>query len=42
VLYIGLNGSSSATNVLETLRALAEAGRELTPAQWQTKDRTSG
>jgi hypothetical protein len=42
VLYIGFNGSSSATNVLETLRSLAEDGRELTAAQWQTKDRTSG
>jgi hypothetical protein len=39
VLYIGISGSPITTNALEALRDLAENGRELTAAQWQTKDR---
>jgi hypothetical protein len=39
VAYIGYSGSVSTADAIEALRALAEKGRLLTPAQWRTKDR---
>jgi hypothetical protein len=39
VTYIGTDGIATRANSIETLRALAENGRVLTPVQWETKDR---
>jgi hypothetical protein len=39
VMYIGFSGSATEAHAIESLRALANKGRALTPAQWQTKDR---
>ena len=39
VHYIGYSGSVSSDDAIEGLRALADKGRMLTPAQWQSKDR---
>jgi hypothetical protein len=40
VAYIGFSGPATrAVVAIETLRALADKGRPLTPAQWETKDR---
>jgi hypothetical protein len=45
VAYIGFSGSARGSDAMtqadsiEALRALADRGRQLTPAQWQTKDR---
>jgi len=41
VTYIGYSGSVSNADAIKTLRALADKGRVLTPAQWQTKDSPS-
>lgn len=41
VTYIGTDGIATRANAIETLRALADNGRLLTPAQWETKDRFS-
>jgi hypothetical protein len=41
VAYIGFSGSPARTDPIEALRGLADKGRALTPAQWQTKDRIS-
>jgi fluoride ion exporter CrcB/FEX len=39
VAYIGFSGPATrAVLAIETLRALADMGRRLTPAQWETKD----
>lgn len=39
VAYVGYSGSETSANAIEALRALADKGRLLTPAQWETKDR---
>ncbi|MEP7193069.1 MAG: hypothetical protein ABI903_09415 [Actinomycetota bacterium] len=39
VAYIGFSGPPAPAGSIEVLRALADQGRALTPAQWQTKDR---
>jgi hypothetical protein len=39
VTYIGTEGMATRADAIETLRSLAETGRQLTPAQWDTKDR---
>jgi len=39
VHYIGYSGTVSSADAIEALRALADKGRPLTPAQWETKDR---
>jgi len=39
VHYIGYSGSASSADAIEGLRALADKGRMLTPAQWENKDR---
>jgi len=36
---IGYSGTASSADAIETLRTLADKGRMLTPAQWETKDR---
>jgi len=41
VTYIGTEGMATRANAIETLRALANNGRLLTPKQWETKDRFS-
>jgi hypothetical protein len=38
---IGFSGSASRTAAIEILRALADKGKVLTPAQWLNKDRSS-
>ena len=48
VAYIGVSGSATEADAvtqaktIEVLRALVDRGRPLSPAQWQTKDRTRG
>jgi hypothetical protein len=42
VAYIGFSGPPAPAGTIEVLRALADQGRALTPAQWQTKDRLPG
>ncbi len=37
--YIGYSGAASTATAIEGLRALADRGRMLTPAQWETKGR---
>lgn len=37
--FIGYGGNVAWVDVIEPLRALADKGRLLTPAQWETKDR---
>lgn len=37
--YIGYSGTMSSADAIEALRGLADKGRLLTPAQWETKDR---
>lgn len=39
VTYIGFSGRTVQKIALETLRALADKGTVVTPAQWQVKDR---
>lgn len=39
VTYIGYSGPVSSAAAIEALRTLADKGRMLTPAQWETKDR---
>ena len=39
VTYIGTEGMATRADAIETLRSLAETGRQLTAAQWDTKDR---
>jgi hypothetical protein len=39
VTYIGYSGGLSSPEAIDALRALADKGRVLTPAQWETKDR---
>lgn len=41
VTYIGTEGIATRADAIETLRALANSGRLLTPKQWETKDRFS-
>ena len=41
VSYIGTEGMATRANAVETLRALANSARVLTPRQWETKDRFS-
>ena len=41
VTYIGTEGIATRADAIETLRALANSGRLLTPRQWETKDRFS-
>ncbi len=41
VSYIGTEGMATRANAVETLRALANNARVLTPRQWETKDRFS-
>ena len=40
VAYIGYTSSVTQIDAADALRALADEGRLLTPAQWETKDRT--
>lgn len=39
VTYIGFSGGATDADAIESLRALANRGRMLTAAQWETKDR---
>ena len=39
VTYIGYSGSALTDGAIEALRALADTGRVLSPAQWETRDR---
>lgn len=39
VTYIGYSSNATESTAFEGLRALADKGRMLTPAQWETKDR---
>jgi len=39
VAYIGLSRAATNAEVIEALHALADRGRMLSPAQWETKDR---
>ena len=37
--HIGYSGSGANADAIDALRTLADKGRLLTPAQWETKDR---
>lgn len=41
VTYVGYSSTATESTAFEGLRALADKGRMLTPAQWETKDRYS-
>jgi hypothetical protein len=41
VAYIGYSGAETSARAIEALRAMADKGRLLTPAQWEAKDRYS-